>query len=140
MAESNHHSSREAAAAHSLPTSQPDDPLAGLARLIGQTVAMNDLASDPRRPKPAETARELNLAAQYGYAASDVFQQTSEEQSTPAPVNHELHPLRDSSDDGRYELSSHADGLPQSRSGSCELEPKSQPHTEDLHVDSGDGG
>jgi hypothetical protein len=145
MAESNHHSSREPAAAHSMPTPQPDDPLAGLARLIDETVTMNDLASDLRRPKPADSrsARELNLTAQHGYAASDVLQETSEEQySTPAPVKHDSDPLGDSSDsdDGRCEPSSHADSSRQSRSASYEHEPQWHPDAEDLHAESSDGG
>jgi hypothetical protein len=143
MAESNHHSSREPAAAHSMPTQQ-DEPLAGLARLIDETVTMNDLASDLRRPKPADSrsARELNLTAQHGYAASDVLQETSEVQySTPAPVNHDFYPLDDSSDsdDGRCEPSSHADSSGQSRSASYEHEPQWHPDAEDLQASS-DGG
>ena len=48
-------------------------PLAGLARLISQTVTMNDLARDARPPTPAESrsARELNPRAQHGYATPD---------------------------------------------------------------------
>jgi hypothetical protein len=145
MAESNHHSSREPAAAHSVPTLQPDDPLAGLARLIEETVTMNDLASDLRRPKPADSrsAGELNLTAQHGYAESDVLQETSEEQySTPAPVTHNSDPLGDSSDsdDGRCEPSLHADGSRQSRSAIYEHEPQWHQDAEDLHAESSDGG
>jgi SPOR domain len=141
MAESDRNSSREPAAAHSMPTPQLDEPLAALARLIDQ--AVNGLASDPRRSKPAETARELNLAAQDGYAASDVLQEANEAQSfTAGPINHEFEfdRLGDSSDDGRYETPSHADGLPQSRSASYEHEPQWYPDAQDLHVESSDGG
>jgi hypothetical protein len=139
MAETDRNSSREPAAAHSMPTPQLDEPLAGLARLIDQ--AVNGLASDPRRPKPAETARELNLTAQDGYAASDVLQEPNKAQSfTAGPINHEFDPLGDPSDDGRYEPSSHADGLRQSRSASYEHEPQWHPDAEDLQVDSLDGG
>jgi sporulation related protein len=139
MAESDRNSYRQPAAAHSMPTPQADEPLAGLARLIGQTV--NGLASDPRRPKPAETARELNLTAQDGYAASDVLQEPNEAQSFAAgSINHEFDRLGDSSDDGRYETPSHADGLPQSRSANYEHEAQWHPDAEDLQVDSSDGG
>jgi hypothetical protein len=139
MAESDRNSSREPAAAHSMPTPQLDEPLAGLARLIDQTV--KGLASDPRRPKPAETARELNLTAQDGYAVSDVLQEPNEARSfTAGPINHEFDRLDDSSDDGRYETSSHADGLPQSRSATYEHEPQWHPDAEDLQVESSDGG
>jgi cell division septation protein DedD len=139
MAESDRNSSREPAAAHSMPTPQLDEPLAGLARLIDQ--AVNGLASDPRRPKPAETARELNLATQDGYAAADVLQEPNEAQSfTAGPINHEFDRLGDSSDGGRYETPSHADGLPQSRSASYEHKPQWHPDAEDLQVDSSDGG
>jgi sporulation related protein len=139
MAKSDRNSSREPAAAHSMPTPQLDEPLAGLARFIDQTV--NGLASDPRRPKPAETARELNLTAQDGYAASDVPQEANEAQSfTAGPINHEFDRLDDSSDDGRYETPSHADGLPQSRSASYEHEAQWHPDADDLQVGSSDGG
>src|SRR5262245_20840654 len=141
MAESDHYSSREPAAE---PTrDQPDDPLAGLARLIGQNVTMNDLARDASRPKPAGSrpARELNPAAQQGYAASDVLQETSEEQySPPRPISHEFDPLDDLSDDGRCEPSPPADGSRRSRSTRYEHEPQSHPDAEDLHVESPDGG
>jgi SPOR domain len=53
MAESNHCSYRDPAAARSAPRDQPDDQLAELARLIGQTLPMNDLGRDARRPTPA---------------------------------------------------------------------------------------
>src|SRR5207237_1411595 len=52
----------------------------------------------------------------------------------------EFDPLGDPSDDGRYEPSSHADGLRQSRSASYAHEPEWHPGAEDLHVQSSDGG
>jgi hypothetical protein len=70
-----------------------------------------------------KTARELNLTALNGYAASDVLQEPNEAQSfTAGPISHEFDRLGDSSDDGRYETPSHADGLPQSLSASYEHE------------------
>ena len=142
MAESNHHSYRDPAAARSVPTpprDQPDDPLAGLARLIGQTVTMNDLACDARRPTPAgsRSAREFNPPVQHGYAAPDnILQKTSAEQySTPKQGSYDFAPPNDPYDDGRYEPSPPADASRQSRSAWYEHEPQSDPDAADLHVE-----
>jgi hypothetical protein len=133
MAESN--------ATRSVPTpprDQPDDPLAGLARLIGQTVNMNDLARDARRPTPAgsRSAREFNPPAQHGYATpDDVLQETSEEQySAPEQGSYDFDPPNDTYDDGRYEP--RADASRQSRAAWYEHEPQSHPDAADLHVES----
>jgi len=115
MAESNHRSYRDPAAARSAPTparDQPDDPLAGLALLIGQSVPMNDLARDARHPAPAgsRSAREFNPPAQHGYAPDDVLQETSEEQySTPEQSSYDFDSHLESSDAGydEYEDQSH---------------------------------
>ena len=143
MAESNHHSYRDPAAARTVPTpprDQPDDPLAGLARLIGQTVTMNDLARDARRPTPAgsRSAREFNPPAHHGYATpDDVLQETSEEQySAPEQGSYDFAPPIDTYDDGRYEPSPRADASRQSRSALYEHEPQSDPDAADLHVES----
>ena len=143
MAQSNHHSYRDPAAARSVPTlprDQPDDPLAGLARLISQTVTMNDLARDARRPTPAgsRSAREFNPPAQHGYAApDDVLQETSEEQySAPEQGSYDFDPPNDTYDDGRSEPSPHADGSRQSRSAWYVYEPQSHSDAPDLYVDS----
>ncbi len=82
MAESNHRSRRDPAAARSAPTPprhQLDDPLAELVQLLDQTLPMNDLGRDARRFTPAggRLAREFNRPAQHGYAApDDVLQET----------------------------------------------------------------
>ena len=106
MAESNHCSYRDPAAARSAPRDQPDDQLAELARLIGQTLPMNDLARDSRRPTPAggQSAREFYPTPQHGYAAADdVLQETSEEQySTLEQSSYDFDPPSDTHDDGRY--------------------------------------
>jgi hypothetical protein len=143
MAESNHHSYRDPAAARSVPTlprDQPDDPLAGLARRISQTVTMNDLARDARRPTPAGSrlAREINPPAQHSYATpDDVLQETSEEQySTPEQGSYDFDPPSDTYDDGRYEPSPRADASRQSRAAWYEHEPQSHPDAADLHVES----
>ena len=147
MAESNHRSYRDPAAARSVPTrprDQPDDPLAGLARLIGQSAPMNDLARDARRPTPAgsRSAREFNPPAQHGYAGpDDVLQETSEEQfSTSEQGSYDFDSPNDPYDDGHYEPSPNADASRQSRSALYEHEPQSHPDAADLHVDSSGAG
>jgi hypothetical protein len=96
MAESNHCSYRDPAAARSAPRDQPEDQLAELARLIGQTLPMNDLGRGARRPTPAggRSAGEFNTPPQHGYAATDdVLQETSEEQySTPEQSSYDFDP------------------------------------------------
>jgi hypothetical protein len=143
MAESNPHSYRDPAAARSVPMptrDQPDDPLAGLARLIGQSLPMNDLARDARRPTPAgsRSAREFNPPAEHGYATpDDVLQETSEEQySAPEQGSYDFDPPSDTYDDGRYEPSPRADASRQSRAAWYEHEPQSHPDAADLHVES----
>ena len=103
MAESDHHSYRDPAAACNAPTpprDQADDPLVALARLIDQSLPMNDLARDARCPTAAGTAREFNPPAQHGHAA-------------PEDVRH---PPNGTHDEGQYESLPRADACPQSRS------------------------
>jgi hypothetical protein len=147
MAESNHCSYRDPAAARSAPTppsDQPDDQLAELARLIGQSVPMNDLTRDTRRPTPAggRSAREVNPPPQHGYAAADdVLQETSQEQySTPEQSSYDFDPPNDTHDDGRYEPLPRADAWRQSRSAWYEHAPQSHPDAADLHVESSGAG
>jgi sporulation related protein len=142
MAESNHHSYRDPAAARSVPTpprDQPDDPLAGLARLIGQGVPMNDLAHAARRPTLAgsRSARELTPPARYGYAAlDDVLQETSAKKySTPKQGSYNFD-APNSYDDGRYEPSPPTDASLQSPSALYEHEPQSHPDAAQVHVES----
>ena len=133
MAESDHRSYRDPAAARSASTltrDQPDDPLAGLTRLIGptptrdqpddtlaglarlidQTLITNDLPSDARGPIAAgsRSAREFNPPAQHGYAAPEPNGTHDEELYEPLP---------------------RADVFPQSRSTWYEREP-ADPHVE----------
>jgi hypothetical protein len=115
MTESNHRPYRDPTAAHRAPTSprnQLEDLLAELARL---TPRMNDLARDARRPTPAasRSAPELNPAASHSYAASDIRQETSEEQySKPEQGSYDFDRPNDTHDDGRYEPSPRADAPP----------------------------
>jgi hypothetical protein len=144
MAESNHCSYRDPAAARSAPRDQPDDQLAELARLIGQTLPMNDLARDARRPTPAggRSAREFNPPAQHGYGApDDVLRETSEGQySTPEQGSYDFDPPNDPYNDGRHEPSPHANASRQSRSAWYERAPQSHPDAADLHVESSGAG
>ena len=137
MAEITHRSYSDPIAAHSAPTSPRDqlDALTELARLLGQTPPMNDLARDARRPTPAgsRSARELNPPAPQSYAASDVLQETSEEQySTPKQRSYDVDPPNGTHDERRYESLPRADVAPQSRSAWYEHEPDAA----DAHVES----
>jgi hypothetical protein len=111
-----------------------------LARLIGQTVTMHDLARNATRPTPAgsRSAREFNPPAQHGYATpDDVLQETSEEQySAPEQGSYDFDPPNDTYDDGRYQPSPRADASRQSRSAWDEHEPQSHPNAADLYVES----
>jgi len=130
MVESNHRLYRAPAAARSaatLPRNQPDDPLAGLARLIDQSVPMNDLTRDARRPSPAGSHA----------APDDIFQETSAEQySRPKQGSYDFDPPNDPYDDGRYKPSPSADASRQSRSVLYEHEQQSHPNAADVHVES----
>jgi hypothetical protein len=141
MAEITHRSYSDPIAAHSAPTSPRDqlDALTELARLLSQTLPMNDLPRDARRPTPAgsRSARELNPPAPQSYAASDVLQETSEEQySTCEQGSCDFDPPNDTYDDGRYEASPRADASRQSRSAWYEREPQSVSDPADVHVES----
>ncbi len=137
MAESNHLLYRDAAAARratTLPHNQSDDPLAGLARLIGQGVPMNDLARAARRPTlvGSRSARELTPPARHGYAASDdVLQETSAQKySTPKQGSYDFDLPNDPYDEGRYEQSPPGDASREYRSPLYEHEPQVQVHVE----------
>ncbi len=146
MAESNHRSYRDPAAARSAPTparDQLDDPLAKLVRLLEQTLPMNDLGRDARRPTPARgrLAREVNPHAQHGYAEpDDVLQETSEEQySTPEQSSYDFDSPSDSYDDGRYKPLPRADAS-RTRSAWYEHGLQSHPDAADLHVEPSGAG
>ena len=126
MAKSDHHSCRDLAAARGAPTPPRDqlhDPLAGLARLIDQSLPMKHLARDDRRPTVAGSlsAREFNPHAQHCYAApTDAVQELSEEPRLRA-------------ERGCYDLPlPRADVSPESRSTWHDHEPDAA----DLHVES----
>ena len=124
MAESDHRSYRDPAAAPTPPGDQPDDPLAGLARLIDQSLP---LERDTRHLTAAgsRSAREFNPPAQHDYAAlTDVLQETSEEQSSAREQgSYDFDPPNGKPDEGRYETLPRADVSPQSRSAWYEREP-----------------
>jgi hypothetical protein len=142
MAERNHRSYRDPTAAQGASTTsrdQPDDPLAELARLLGQTLPMNGWSRDARRSTPAgsRSAHELNPPAPHSYAASDVVQETSEEQySIPEQGSYDFDLPNVTYDDGRYEASRRADASHKSRSAWYKYEPQSHSHPADLHVKS----
>jgi len=130
MVENNHRLYRDPAGARSAPTSsrnQPDDPLAGLARFIGQGVPMNDLTRDARRSSSAGSHA----------APDDIFQETSAEQySTPERGSCDFDPPNEPYDDGRYEPSPPADASRQSRPVLYEREPQSRLNAAEVHVES----
>jgi hypothetical protein len=134
MAESNHRLYRDPAAARrTLPLNQPDDPLAGLARLIGQRVPMNDLARDASLPALAgrRLAREFTPPAQH-----DLQETSAAQYSTPKQGSYDFDPPNDPYDDGRYEPSLPVDASRQSLSALYEHEPQSHPDAADVHVES----
>src|SRR5262249_44333581 len=139
MAESNHRSYRDPATARSAltpPRDQPDDPLAGLARLIGQSLITNGSPRDAKRPTAtgSRSAREFNPPAQHGYAApTDVLQETTEGQSSAGEQgSYDFDPPNGKPDEGRYEALPGADVSSQSRSAWYEREPDAA----DQHIES----
>jgi hypothetical protein len=100
---------------------------------------MNGWSRDARRSTPAgsRSARELNPPAPRSYAASDVVQETSEEQySTPEQGSYDFDLPNGTYDDGRYEASRRADNSHKSRSAWYKHEPQSHSHPAVLHVKS----
>ncbi len=114
MAESNHRSYRDPAAARSAltpPRDQPDDPLAGLARVISQSLPMKHLVHD--RGRPTTAAREFKPLAQHGYVApTDVLHATSD--STSEKGSYAFDPPNGSHDEGWYESLPRTDVSPHS--------------------------
>lgn len=80
------------------PRAQADDPLAELARLVGQSVPMNKTGRD-RRPAATEVADdrlgEIRQASRYA-APDEVLQETSDEQDAIAPEEARYEPDIDS--------------------------------------------
>jgi len=118
MAESNHRSYRDLAAGLKRETSSrapADDPLAELARLIGQSVPMNESARDarPATPAPRRWPREFDEAAQASSAAGDAVREAAPDQ---ARDQDEFEPPYNPRNDGRYEPSLRANPSYHSRS------------------------
>ena len=118
MAESNHRSYRGLAAGLKRETSSrapADDPLAELARLIGQSVPMSESARDarPATPAPRRSPHEFDEAAQASSAAADAVREAVPDQASDQD---EFEPPYNPRNDGRYEPSLRANPSYHSRS------------------------
>ncbi len=118
MAESDHRSYRDLAAGLKPETpsrAHADDPLAELARLIGQSVPMNESARDarPATPAPRRWPRELDEAAQASTGAGDAVREAAPDQ---ARDQDEFEPRYNTRNDDRYEPSLRANPSYHSRS------------------------
>ena len=118
MAESDHRSYRDLAAGLKPETpsrAHADDPLAELARLIGQSVPMNESARDarPATPAPRRRPRELDEAAQASTGAGDAVREAAPDQ---ARDQDEFEPRYNPRNDDRYEPSLRANPSYHSRS------------------------
>src|SRR5260370_42423761 len=112
MAESNHRSYRGFAAGLKRETSSrapADDPLAELARLIGQSVPMQSVpmsesARDarPATPAPRRSPHEFDEAAQASSAAADAVREAVPDQASDQD---EFEPRYNPRNDDRYETS-----------------------------------
>jgi len=130
MAENDQHSHREPLrwrSADETPRAQADDPLAELARLIGQSVPMSKSGRD-RRPAAPEIADERRGEAgrAASYPAPDEAQRTPKDDrySTPVEQNEpDVHPDYRSSRDERYEPAVRDNPAPPPRSSRFRQEP-----------------
>jgi hypothetical protein len=123
MAESNHRSYRGLAAGLKRETSSrapADDPLAELARLIGQSVPMQSVpmsesARDarPATPAPRRSPHEFDEAAQASSAAADAVREAVPDQASDQD---EFEPRYNPRNDDRYETSLRANASHHSRS------------------------
>src|ERR1700687_4367876 len=123
MAESNHRSYRGLAAGLKREASSrapADDPLAELARLIGQSVAMQSLAMNestrdarPATPAPRRWPPEFDEAAQTSSAAGDAVREAVPDQASDQA---ELEPRNNPRNNDRYESSLRANPSYHSRS------------------------
>jgi hypothetical protein len=123
MAESNHRSYRGLAAGLKRETSSrapADDPLAELARLIGQSVPMQSVpmsesARDarPATPAPRRSPHEFDEAAQASSAAADAVREAVPDQASDQD---EFEPRYNPRNDDRYETSLRANASYHSRS------------------------
>src|SRR5947207_5456070 len=110
MAESDHRSYRDLAAGLKPETSSrahPDDPLAELARLIGQSVPMqsvpmNEAGQDarPSTPAPRRWTREFDEAAQGSSAAGDAVGKAAADR---ARDEDEVEPRYNTNNEDRYQ-------------------------------------
>jgi hypothetical protein len=118
MAESNHRSYRGLAAGLKREASSrapADDPLAELARLIGQSVPMQSppLNESVRDARPATPAHEFDEAAQASSAAADAVREAVPDQASDQD---EFEPRYNPRNDDRYETSLRANPSYHSRS------------------------
>jgi hypothetical protein len=118
MAESNHRSYRGLAAGLKREASSrapADDPLAELARLIGQSVPMQSppLNESARDARPATPAHEFDEAAQASSAAADAVREAVPDQASDQD---EFEPRYNPRNDDRYETSLRANPSYHSRS------------------------
>jgi SPOR domain len=126
MAENNQRSYRERrGAAEERPGTQGDDPLAELARMIGQSVPMNKTSGDRRRA-PATDRRELDRAASHA-TPDEVLHDPSDEADAAMPQDARYE--RDLGSDfraghaERYEPAARANPAPSVRASRFRQEP-----------------
>ncbi|MBO0716337.1 MAG: hypothetical protein J2P55_03240, partial [Rhizobiales bacterium] len=108
MAENNQRSYRDPPrwrSAEEAPRAQADDPLAELARLIGQSVPMNKLGRDRRSAAPETANERRGEAASYPAPEEILREPTDDRHSTPADEQYErdVDPHYRGSRDERYE-------------------------------------
>jgi hypothetical protein len=114
--------------AEEAPRAQADDPLAELARLIGQSVPMNKLGRD-RRPTALESADNRRGEADHAasYPAPDELPQvpTDDRYSTPEDEQYvrDVDPDYRGSQDERYEAAAREIPVPPSRASRFRQEP-----------------
>jgi hypothetical protein len=130
MAESDHRSYRDSAAARApeRPRAQADDPLAELARLIGQSVPMNRLSRDrgPAAPERADDRRgETDHAASYTVPGEVPRAPTDDRHSTREDEQYvrDVDPDYRGSLDERYEPAARENSAPPSRGSRFRQEP-----------------
>jgi hypothetical protein len=142
MAESDHRSHRDPGAPRSASTgrAQSDDPLAELARLIGQSLPMSDFGSDSRRQIAAanRSTREFDSLRQHDSAVPDELSADGIEEQYPPHESgdyaQDLDRQNDPRDDRQYEPSIRADRSRLSRSSWFRRESQSDPNEEDPQV------
>jgi len=126
MAENNQRSYRERrGAAEERPRAQGDDPLAELARMIGQSLPMNKTSGD-RRPPPSTDRRELDRTASHATPDEVLHDPSDEADAAAAP---DARYERDRGSDfraghtGRYEPAARVNPAPSLRASRFRQEP-----------------